>query len=193
MNRRRITLKGAMNAVAVIGLAFAALFRPNKLWAIILTLLLVIMPLTATLGSLFRRGPKRAYWTGVALFGWAYLIAVSIFFGEGSIYSDASLPKFFRELLTTVVTAVVLLGLIGQVGIGAMMTDLSACMTQSDDAIRFIVAYSLVGLAFAALGGLIARAFSSAETSSTGRVSASNPPRETSEDEPRNTGECEKI
>ena len=69
--RRRPTLKSLMIAIIVIGLGLAALVRPNDLWALTLPIVLLTMLLTAIPAAFFRRGPKRAFWTGFALFGWA--------------------------------------------------------------------------------------------------------------------------
>jgi hypothetical protein len=72
MKSARISIAGMLAAVSVFGVAFAALAHPNQ-WA-------ASAFLTATFGllllSLFaafwNRGIRRVFWTGFALFGWAY-------------------------------------------------------------------------------------------------------------------------
>ena len=98
MKRRHLTLKGSMIAIAVIGVGMAALVRPNKLWAFVLPPLSMTMYLTSILGLLFRRGPRRAYWAGFALFGWAYLILNLVLFREPETNSSRPFPSHQRGL-----------------------------------------------------------------------------------------------
>lgn len=152
MAQLRHTLKSLMIVVATIGVGVAALARPNKGWAIILSAFFLILLLTSLLGILLRRGPRRAFWIGFALFGWAYL--APLVFGKDDFRSLLSLDHLVYGPLIGTLDFMVILGL----GDKERIADLGA-LGQVDDESRLIVAFSVLGLLFACLGGLIARRF----------------------------------
>jgi hypothetical protein len=163
----RPTVKGLMVIVAVIGVAIAALIRPYKFWAIVLSLLQVTLCLTAVLGLVFRRGPERAFWIGFALFGWAYFIlTVVLFWQHDVVNSPMSFPRAVGESLVVVYGFLMALSLGDRGKMAEMMAAIVALVMEVDDNSRFLVACSLVGLVFAVLGGLIARAFYFSEAAS---------------------------
>lgn len=167
MKSPRPTVKGLMFIVAVIGVAIAALIRPIKLWAIVLPLFQLTLCLTAILGSLFRRGPKRAFWVGFAVFGWAYFILTVVFFWQHDVVnSPMSFPRAVGESLAIVIGFLMVPGLGERVKMADVMAAIAALVQEVDDYSRFLVACSLLGLVFAVLGGLIARAFDSREAAS---------------------------
>jgi hypothetical protein len=176
LRRRHPTLKGLMIAVAAIGVGIAVLVRPNKLWSLFLPLLLLTMYLMSILGVLFRRGSGRAYWAGFAIFGWAYFILIFLLSGEqGFANSPVSLPNLLAERILGVFELLMIPGVIGSEMTWAEIGDhLRELAGEADDASRFVIAFSLLGLIFAAIGGMIARVFSDKETAATDQAQASD-------------------
>jgi hypothetical protein len=154
-----------MIAVAVIGAGAAALVKPNRAWALVLLALFQIALLTAILGLLLRRGPRRTWWVGFALFGWAYLIPAFFLPDEYRLI----LP---RDHLVYAAQAMLVFEIVPALGdretMATLITEMPGALAQVDNQSRIIVAYSLMGLLFAGLGGLIARWFSRDEPASTG-------------------------
>jgi hypothetical protein len=75
MGRFRFSIASLLGVVLVIAVALAALRASTDAWdSGVLGLILLIL-LTATLLVVHRTNPRRAYWLGFALFGWAYLVA----------------------------------------------------------------------------------------------------------------------
>ncbi len=127
MKRRSFTLKGSMIAIAVIAVGMAVLVRPNRLWAFLLPPFLVIMSLTAILGLMFRRGRKRAFWTGFALFGWVYLTLNLFFFWERDFAnSPISLRDVGRECLQIAIAIFAIPGLLTSEEAGKAMDEASS-------------------------------------------------------------------
>ncbi len=94
--KARPTLKGLMVVIALIGVGTGAMIRPNKFWALVLPVFLLTMLLTAILGFLIRRGPKRAYWVGFALFGWAYLVPI-LYWQDETVNDSMSINAMIRR------------------------------------------------------------------------------------------------
>jgi hypothetical protein len=167
-----------MIAIALIGIGIGTLVRPTQLGAVILNVLLLTMLLTAILGLLFRRGSKRAYWTGFAVFGWAYLMLAFFLFWEKDL---AISPMPIREVIAGSLIPLLEFLLVPGLGdsekTGDLLASLHGFATKVDNESRFVVAWSLLGLAFAALGGTVARGFSSNAATSTGPESTSSPAR----------------
>lgn len=72
MGRLRVTVAGLMGLVVVLGAGLAALKNASELWALAVRLFVLGLLATAILGALYRRGARRAWWVGFALFGWGY-------------------------------------------------------------------------------------------------------------------------
>jgi hypothetical protein len=70
---RRFSIATLMAVVLVCGVAVAALRDASDTWAGILLGLTLLMLGIAMIGVLHRRGTRRAFWQGFALFGWCYL------------------------------------------------------------------------------------------------------------------------
>jgi hypothetical protein len=166
LGRGHLTLKRLMIVVAVIGVGVAALFRPTKGWAVALPVLFLTMLLTAILGIWLRRGHERAYWVGFALFGWAYLIPVYLWHEDIIINDPMSTKRIVKRPLVELLDIVMILG-DGDL-MGRRMAGMAVDLAQVDNPSRCIVAWSLLGLLFAGLGGLIARGFSRDEPTPTG-------------------------
>ncbi len=142
-----MTLKGLMIAIVVIGIGLAALVQPSILWAMILSFLLWTLSLTAILGILFRRGPRRAYWVGFALFAWAFLF---LFWWSGLPGSPDPFPG---DILNGWQAGRIELFMVpGQEPEkwGDIMVGLTAMVTEVTDENRIGVVASALGLAFVA-------------------------------------------
>jgi hypothetical protein len=63
-----------MIVVLSIGVGFAALKGPSRLWASALFTVTLAVLLGASFGAVARRGLERMAWIGFAVFGWSYLI-----------------------------------------------------------------------------------------------------------------------
>lgn len=83
MVRPRVSIFGLMGVVLICAVGVAALRAASALWAGgVLLLTLTVLGVTL-LGAIFRRGARRAFWVGFALFGWGYLIlACGPWFGQ---------------------------------------------------------------------------------------------------------------
>ncbi len=73
MNRLRFTIAQTMAAVFFLGFGFAALRSPSWIWASTLFSLVATLLAVATLTAVYRRGARRAFWTGFALCGCLYV------------------------------------------------------------------------------------------------------------------------
>jgi len=73
MSRPRFSIAGLMGMVLVVAVGVAALRSGSEDWAGIVSALTLGLLGVALLGVLFRQGPRRAFWSGFALFGWGYL------------------------------------------------------------------------------------------------------------------------
>ena len=143
---------------------------------LVLPVFLVTMLLTAILGFLIRRGPKRAYWVGFAVFGWAYFIPI---FFWGSDFTNDPIPISIKHVINTPLAVlfeiILVLGSGDWEGMAKLVADLPGLMAEVDNPSRFVVAWSLLGLVFASLGGMIGRAFSRNDSTLTAREHPSPP------------------
>jgi hypothetical protein len=163
---RRPTLKGLMIVIVGVGLVLAALTRPNTLWAFALPIFFLTILLTAILAILYRCGQQRARWTGFALFGWAYFI-LSLF-----VKYPADAPPLDEQLIERLM-------LIPQVGMELASEDWGTItlkdfmnignelVSDADPVGRFLIVWSVAGLAFASLGGLMAGILSRRQSTQT--------------------------
>ena len=91
MGRARVSISGLMVAVLVAAIGLAALRTPTPLSASLIFTMTVVLLATATLQTLAGGGVARRCWTGLAVFGWAYL---GIAFGPGSGSNGVTPPPF---------------------------------------------------------------------------------------------------
>ena len=75
MTAPRFTIAGLMGLVVASAVGVAAVRFASELWAGVLLLGTLTLLGAAILGILHRRGARRAWWQGFALFGWGYLFA----------------------------------------------------------------------------------------------------------------------
>ncbi len=154
LGKRRYTIKGLMIVIALVGTSVAALVRPNQGWALVLPSLFLTLLLTALLGVLLKRGSRRAFWVGVTVFGWAYMALHA--FRRDDFRSGFSLGDVVTRPLDGMLDILMALGLRDEVH----LADLPSALVHVDDGSRFVVVYSIMGLLFSCLGGLIARSLS---------------------------------
>jgi hypothetical protein len=79
MRRIRISISGLMAVVLIVSIGVAALRSASEEWAALVTLVTLWLLTFAILGAIYRRGDRRAFWTGFALFGWGYMLWASGF------------------------------------------------------------------------------------------------------------------
>jgi hypothetical protein len=92
MRFARFTIADLVRAVLFCAVAMAALMFASTPWGgAALTAALTVLTL-APLGIIYRRGERRAFWTGVVLCGWAYLI-----FSSGPWFVDNIRPKLLTS------------------------------------------------------------------------------------------------
>jgi hypothetical protein len=72
--RLRFSLIGLMSAVFLLGIGFAALHQPSRLWASALFTLSLTSILLAVLAARYTRRAERAFWSGFAFCGGMYLL-----------------------------------------------------------------------------------------------------------------------
>jgi hypothetical protein len=73
--RPRFSIAGLMVVVLVCAVGVAALRYASEAWAGAMFTLALGVLAAAGLGAVYRRGRKRAFWLGAAVFGWGYLAA----------------------------------------------------------------------------------------------------------------------
>jgi hypothetical protein len=74
MRRVRLSIGNILILIAIFGVGFAALKHPSSRWSGGLLLGDVCLFVFALMAIGYRRGAKRAFWVGFALFGWVYLV-----------------------------------------------------------------------------------------------------------------------
>jgi hypothetical protein len=74
MRRFQASLSHLLLLVLGCGVALAALRSASELWSALLFTLAVGSFLVAVLLTVYRRGGRRAFWLGFAVFGWTYLL-----------------------------------------------------------------------------------------------------------------------
>ncbi len=92
MRFARFTIADLVQAVLLCAVAMAGLMFASTPWgAAALSVALAVLTL-APLGIIYRRGERRAFWTGVVLCGWAYLTLSS-----GPWFIDFVRPKLITS------------------------------------------------------------------------------------------------
>jgi hypothetical protein len=74
MSRLRFSIAGLLVFILAAALGLAALSRPSCLWASATFSLLLLFLTVALIGALYRRGHKRAFWTGFLTCGSLYVV-----------------------------------------------------------------------------------------------------------------------
>jgi drug/metabolite transporter (DMT)-like permease len=90
----QFSIKALLGSVVFVALACTALLNASEWWASAACTVTLAVLLIAVLASVFRRGPRRAFWLGFAIFGWTYVLLT---------FWPASDPTFpcQRHVLTT--------------------------------------------------------------------------------------------
>lgn len=146
----RFAIKQLIVFITVIAIGLAAFSHPTVWWSLVVATLFITLLLTAILGSLLRRGSKRAFWIGFAVFGLAYL-APAWMSGESNNQSNMyhllviNPAPGFLEIVAALA--------FGETPLAQIVTLLGAV----EDKYALTVTFSLIGLIFAYLGGLIGR------------------------------------
>lgn len=68
----RYSIGVLMLVILACALGFAALHRPSLLWAAVFTSAALALLVASLILVAIRRGPRRAFWIGFAIAGWAY-------------------------------------------------------------------------------------------------------------------------
>jgi hypothetical protein len=74
MIRARASIATLLVVVGLLAIGFAALRVSSRLWACACVSTDLLALVIAIGASIYRRGSRRAFWVGFALFGWTYLI-----------------------------------------------------------------------------------------------------------------------
>lgn len=103
MRRFRISIGGLMAVVLVAAVGLAALRYGSEEWAALVTLMTLGLLALAILGTIYRRGDRRASWLGFALFGWGYMLLASGYWWEDGDRWPGLLTTILVEKLHPVV------------------------------------------------------------------------------------------
>ena len=76
MRRFRISIAGLLGAIALMGVAIAALIYPSPLAANAFYSLTLATLTISVLAAVYHRAAKRAFWVGFSTCGWTYFLAV---------------------------------------------------------------------------------------------------------------------
>jgi hypothetical protein len=112
MGRFRITIGRLLLAIAHCGVGFAALRSPSWIWASTFFSLVVATMAAATLTAVYRRGSRRAFWTGYAVCGWLYL-GLSVFHLGGENLSPLIITTALMDLAYPTIDRLATMGLPG--------------------------------------------------------------------------------
>jgi hypothetical protein len=85
MGRYRITIGRMLVVIAHFGVGFAALRSPSWIWASTFFSLVAASMTASALTAVYRRGSRRAFWTGYAVCGWLYLGLSSVPFASPNL------------------------------------------------------------------------------------------------------------
>jgi hypothetical protein len=72
--RWRASISTCLGAVLVVALGLAAVRSASAYWVTAVALAVLFWLSASVIGSLFSDGRRRVFWTGSAVFGWAYLL-----------------------------------------------------------------------------------------------------------------------
>lgn len=156
MRTIRVSIAGLMGTVGFFALGIAALKKASPLWSSAIFTAALALLCTMSVLAIARTGRRRITWGGAALFGWVYLVSA---FGVGP---PASPPVVTKPLMAAafphVYTSDVLSksALQGDISwIPAISSRLSMPVIYVDSYLQ--IGHSLGAIAFALLGGVVAR------------------------------------
>jgi hypothetical protein len=116
MTRFRFPLAGLLAVVAMAALGFAAIRVASPGWAGGLFSLSILAMLTSVLGIVYRRGSKRVFWIGFAVFGWTHLVLAFAPWFNNAIGPKLLGASLFGELYPVVHTDSANWGMAGYYG-----------------------------------------------------------------------------
>jgi hypothetical protein len=173
MNPRRTSIAGLMGIVGVVALGMAAMRSATVLWTAAASTITLALLLTAVVGAIWLRGPDRAYWSGFATFGWAYLLLVNWEWIGGQFGHD--LTSGFLDIAEWAVPKkIVPVSAPPPAGASPVMAPppagaFQAMANRSITVGNFVqIGRLLIALVFALIGGSIARAFAARAEASRG-------------------------
>jgi hypothetical protein len=102
MRPPRLSTTGFLGIIAVIALGMAALRYASNAWAVAFAIITLAVLFTSILGAIY--GTDRAFWRGVALFGWGFLLVDSftVWWIDPSIRPSSSLTSFLTQVYPVV-------------------------------------------------------------------------------------------
>lgn len=150
MKGPRISVAALMGGVVFLAVGFAALRKPTTLGTNALATLLQGSLLVALLGSVLRRGPRRAFWVGFLVCGGGYALLA---------FDLAPNPVIPRPQLVTVDLLVLLKGLMTGEPPDALSWMVAA--REGDWDLFAQTGQTLIALLVAVLGGHLGRVFAS--------------------------------
>jgi MFS family permease len=160
--KTRTTILGLMTFVLLVAIGFAALREATGWWASgAFSVTLLVFALAAAY-AVHRRGPRRAFWSAFAAFGWSYMLFAFCPGCETSIR-----PRLLTKLLDALAPivhpatdaehlyAVVVSPQGGtEEGMAAMTGNPAAVRQHFQD-----IGHSMIALLLAAIGGIASRSF----------------------------------
>ncbi|HVX14951.1 MAG TPA: hypothetical protein VHC22_27420 [Pirellulales bacterium] len=175
----RFSLRGLFGVVSFLAVSCGLIIYATPLLAIATFSAMLVVMLTAILGAIYNRGDRRAFWTGFALFGFAY---VWLFCGNWQMLDGSGHPRdhllsttfltwcYSKAPFTRTTSTMVPLtpGISGMTGPAPMMVrgmmpggspamTMTTVATPPDWSAFMTTGHSLFTLAFAFFGGVIAR------------------------------------
>jgi hypothetical protein len=171
----RFSLTALFGAVLFAAFGTAAIRFASPLWAGLTMALTVPLLFAAILGALFRLGQARAFWSGMAICGWGYLLIVlAPWFeaGLGQHLPTTYLLSYAHERLqngTTMAYGAVDVGLpiVASSGSGTTLLSYGAGQglriwntgTASDSGLIVCTGHAMFALIFGFIGGVTAKWF----------------------------------
>jgi hypothetical protein len=120
MNRLRFSIASLITLVGIAATGFAAIRVASPGWAGGVFSLTILAMLTSILGIVHRRGPKRVFWIGFAIFGWTHLVLVFAPWFYNRVGPQLLGAQLFTELYPVVHPASANAGMGGFGGMGGM-------------------------------------------------------------------------
>src|SRR5262249_32383629 len=161
--KARTTILGLMAFVLLVAIGFAALREATGWWASgAFSATLLVLALAAAY-AVHRRGPRRAFWSAFAAFGWSYMLFAFCPVCETSIRPrllttkllDALAPIVHPATNAELLYAVVVSPQGGtEDGMAAVTGNPAAVRQHFQD-----IGHSMIALLLAAIGGIASRSF----------------------------------
>jgi hypothetical protein len=171
----RFSLTTLFGAVLFVAFGMAAIRFASPLWAGLTMAVTVPVLFAAILGALFRLGQARAFWTGLAICGWGYLLLVLAPWFEAGVwqylptsYLLSYTHERFQSGATMAYDAVdVGLPMVASSGSGTTLLSYGAGQglriwntgTASDSGLMVWTGHALFALLFGFIGGVTAKWF----------------------------------